>query len=162
MTGWYPHTLGHRDQQHMVRDPDALLLHTLRQGGWKVCWAGKNDLVPAEHGFAAIADEKPVCTPAPYPLYEQTRERRGAHGSDTFYERFCQTVAQTTPAMEVHCQSLLETRRRSGLLGCRQFNHVELGSLVLSGHAKRVVFRSSCPVRHVRFLSPRPFDAPIG
>ena len=46
MTGWYPHTRGHRTMHHMLRMPDEVaLLKTLKDAGYFVWWGGKNDLV---------------------------------------------------------------------------------------------------------------------
>jgi len=88
MTGWYPHTRGHRTMHHMLRLPDEVpLLRTLRDGGYFVWWGGKNDLVPGQHGYGEYCDVK-----------HQPRRRegerkgggrpegwRGEPGSDTYY-----------------------------------------------------------------------------
>jgi arylsulfatase A-like enzyme len=44
MTGWYPHTFGHRSMRHMLRDHEPHLLKVLMREGYKVWWGGKNDL----------------------------------------------------------------------------------------------------------------------
>jgi len=51
MTGWYPHVRGHRTMFHMLRDDEPDLLSRLKEAGYFVWWGGKNDLVPAQHGF---------------------------------------------------------------------------------------------------------------
>jgi len=58
MTGWYPHVRGHRTMFHMLRDGEPCLLRTLKQSGYHVFWSGKNDLVPAQHGYEASCNEK--------------------------------------------------------------------------------------------------------
>ncbi len=44
MTGWYPHTKGHRTMDHLLKKEEPCLLHYLKQAGWQVWWGGKNDL----------------------------------------------------------------------------------------------------------------------
>lgn len=92
MTGWYPHTCGHRTMYHMLRPEDPMLLRTLKQHGWYVWWGGKNDVVPAQHGYEAYCDHKyePPDT-AERPLAPNTHVAdtwRGAPGSDTYYSFF--------------------------------------------------------------------------
>ena len=56
MTGWYPHTAGHRTMYHMLRSHEPVLLQRLREEGYFVWWGGKNDLVPRQGGFDHVAD----------------------------------------------------------------------------------------------------------
>jgi len=58
MTGWYPHVNGHRTMYHMLRSHEPMLLRTLRQEGYFVWWGGKNDVIPAESGYAEFCDVK--------------------------------------------------------------------------------------------------------
>ena len=58
MTGWYPHTRGHRTMVYMLRPDEPMLLRTLKEEGWFVWWGGKNDLVPAQHGYENYCDVK--------------------------------------------------------------------------------------------------------
>lgn len=51
MTGWYPHTRGHRTMYHMLRENEPSLLKVLKDSGYHVWWGGKNDLVPGQDGF---------------------------------------------------------------------------------------------------------------
>ncbi len=58
MSGWYPHTRGHRTMRHVL-DPevgDRILLDELRKEGYHVFWGGKNDVVAADPGREAHAD----------------------------------------------------------------------------------------------------------
>lgn len=48
MTGWYPHTHGHRSMKHMLKDYEPNLLTVLRRAGYHVWWGGKNDLVAVQ------------------------------------------------------------------------------------------------------------------
>lgn len=48
MTGWYPHTHGHRSMKNMLKPHEPNLLKVLRNEGYHVWWGGKNDLVAAE------------------------------------------------------------------------------------------------------------------
>jgi choline-sulfatase len=45
MTGWYPHTRGHRTLQHLIQPHEPNLLKYLKQAGYHVEWHGKNDLL---------------------------------------------------------------------------------------------------------------------
>ena len=40
MTGWYPHTRGHRTLTHLLSPQDPNLLKYLKEGGYQVAWAG--------------------------------------------------------------------------------------------------------------------------
>jgi len=40
MTGWYPHTRGHRTLTHLVQQHEPNLLKYLKNGGYQVAWAG--------------------------------------------------------------------------------------------------------------------------
>ncbi len=60
MTGWYPHTRGHRTMRHMLhpeRD-EPNLLKRLKDEGYFVWWGGKNDLVPGQNGYADHCEVK--------------------------------------------------------------------------------------------------------
>lgn len=85
MTGWYPHTGGHRTQDHMLRPHEPMLLRTLKDAGYHVVWAGKNDVVPAEGGFDAYCDVKvrPATPAKPDP--HAWDEWRGPQDGDRFY-----------------------------------------------------------------------------
>ena len=92
MSGWYPHVRGHRTMHHMMRPDEPVLLRTLKDNGYFVWWGGKNDLVPAQHGFGAYCDVKyePPAHP-PHPpvrqMFAMDREAewRGAPDSDAYY-----------------------------------------------------------------------------
>lgn len=45
MTGWYPHTRGHRSLWHLLRPDEPNTLRYLHQTGYNVQWCGKNDLL---------------------------------------------------------------------------------------------------------------------
>jgi arylsulfatase A-like enzyme len=45
MTGWYPHTHGHRTLWHSLRNDEPNTLKYLKQSGYDVRWIGKNDLL---------------------------------------------------------------------------------------------------------------------
>ncbi len=58
MSGWYPHTRGHRTMFHMLQPDEPMLLRTLKQNGYFVWWGGKNDVVPAQNGYDDYCDIK--------------------------------------------------------------------------------------------------------
>ncbi|MHC4886905.1 MAG: sulfatase-like hydrolase/transferase [Planctomycetota bacterium] len=48
MTGWYPHTRGHRTLFHSLRPDEPNTLKYLKQNGYDVHWIGKNDLLAVD------------------------------------------------------------------------------------------------------------------
>ncbi len=48
MTGWYPHTRGHRTLQHLLQPHEPNLLKYLKRAGYHVEWHGKNDALAVE------------------------------------------------------------------------------------------------------------------
>ena len=100
MTGWYPHTRGHRSMKRSLRLPDETnLLKVLKDSGYWVWWGGKNDLVPAQHGFEQHCDVKysrgygEILAPGveqPRSLYAADRaaEWRGDPEGDNWYSFF--------------------------------------------------------------------------
>lgn len=82
MTGWYPHVRGHRTMFHMLRDGEPTLLQRLKEQGYFVWWGGKNDLVPAQHGFDRHCDVKFAPDRA---LDELPEGWRGDPGDDGFF-----------------------------------------------------------------------------
>jgi arylsulfatase A-like enzyme len=95
MTGWYPHVRGHRTMHHMLHAErgEPNLLRILKDNGYFVWWGGKNDLVPAQHGFASCCDVKFQATREDYerwghparPGLHRWTDWRGEAGSDTYY-----------------------------------------------------------------------------
>ena len=55
MTGWYPHTAGHRSLWHCLRPHEPNLLRYLKRHGYEVAWFGKNDLL-SQDAFEASVD----------------------------------------------------------------------------------------------------------
>jgi arylsulfatase A-like enzyme len=87
MTGWYPHVRGHRTMFHMLRDDEPMLLRRLKDAGYFVWWGGKNDVVPAQHGFEDYCDVKYEPAPSPAPKWgvDRVPDWRGAPESNTYY-----------------------------------------------------------------------------
>jgi arylsulfatase A-like enzyme len=96
MTGWYPHVRGHRTMFHMLRPDEPCLLRTLKDEGYFVWWGGKNDLVPAQSGYAPFCDVKYSPAESDFRRWGHTRKPglhgwtdwRGKPGSDTYYSFF--------------------------------------------------------------------------
>jgi arylsulfatase A-like enzyme len=89
MTGWYPHVRGHRTMFHMLKPDEPMLLKTLKDNGYFVWWGGKNDVVPAQHGYEDYCDVKYQAPVTPErPLQKNLHvadDWRGEPGSDTYY-----------------------------------------------------------------------------
>src|SRR5581483_2782547 len=111
MTGWYPHVRGHRTMFYMLQPDEPMLLKTLKDDGYFVWWGGKNDVVPAQNGFAAYCDVKYRPDPPPLPFYGGIPEAvwRGAPGSDTYYSFYVGRVAKdpTEPYYRDHDWSMV-------------------------------------------------------
>ncbi len=94
MTGRYPHTRGHRTMSHMLQSDEPMLLRTLKQNGYYVWWAGKNDVVPAQNGyddFCHVRYKVPNANKQgnrQFFHYSQMKDRRGEPGSDNYYSMF--------------------------------------------------------------------------
>ena len=58
MSGWYPHTAGHRTMVNMMKEDEPVLLKELKENGYFVMWGGKNDLVPADADMSLYCDVK--------------------------------------------------------------------------------------------------------
>ncbi|MCG3180251.1 MAG: Multifunctional alkaline phosphatase superfamily protein [Phycisphaerae bacterium] len=97
MTGWYPHTAGHRTMSHMLRPHEPVLLKQLKDAGWFVWWGGKNDLVPGQNPLTPYCDVryKPD-RPISRCLYERTQALRGAPDSSAYYS-FYAGLLDTAP-----------------------------------------------------------------
>jgi len=85
MSGWYTHVRGHRTMHHMMRDKEPVLLRTLKEKGYFVWWGGKNDLVPAQHGYDAYCDVKYKAPLVRYPNLHRRDEWRGDPQGDNYY-----------------------------------------------------------------------------
>lgn len=92
MTGWYPHTRGHRTMFHMLQPSEPNLLRRLKEAGYFVWWGGKNDVVAAQFGYDAHCDVKYEAPDTPArplrPNLHSYDDWRGAPGSDTYYAHF--------------------------------------------------------------------------
>ncbi len=85
MTGWYPHTRGHRTMYHMLRPDEPVLLRRMKNQGYFVWWGGKNDLVPAENGYDDYCSLRFKTTGLTYPGMHADESWRGAPGTDNYY-----------------------------------------------------------------------------
>lgn len=92
MSGWYPHTRGHRTMFHMLQPDEPNLLRRLKEDGYFVWWGGKNDLVPAQHGFDDVCDVKYEAKGTPSrpmrPDLHASIEWRGDRDGEDFYSFF--------------------------------------------------------------------------
>ena len=49
LTGWYPHTKGHRTMHYLLEDGDPNCFKSMKKAGYHVYWLGKNHLYPVDH-----------------------------------------------------------------------------------------------------------------
>lgn len=87
MTGWYPHTRGHRIMHYMLRRDEPVLLKLLKDEGYFVWWGGKNDLVPGQNPPDLYCDVRYRPERRPKPMWEGNREEewRGPSDGDLYY-----------------------------------------------------------------------------
>lgn len=98
MTGWYPHTHGHRTMHYMLHPEhgEPNLLAILKQAGYFVWWGGKNDLTPAQQWSNKDLGKDLYCDVRFQPTREdwqrwyraptiQGTDYRGKPSSDTYY-----------------------------------------------------------------------------
>jgi arylsulfatase A-like enzyme len=87
MTGWYPHTRGHRIMHYMLRQNEPVLLKLLKDEGYFVWWGGKNDLVPGQNPPDPYCDVRYRPERRPKPMWESNREEewRGSPDGDLYY-----------------------------------------------------------------------------
>lgn len=90
MTGWYPHTRGHRTMTHMLQPDEPMLLKTLKENGYYVWWGGKNDVVPAQKSFDSYCDVKytPPAGRARFPDPHTHDDWRGSPEDAGFFSFF--------------------------------------------------------------------------
>ncbi len=63
-TGWYPHTRGHRSQEHLIRQDEPHLFQYLKDAGYHIAWGGKNDMLEAELVERTVDTRLPTSQPA--------------------------------------------------------------------------------------------------
>lgn len=95
MTGWYPHVRGHRTMHHMLHphEGEPVLLKSLKDAGYHVWWAGKNDLIPAACGFESVCSTRYQAgsrgkTLREYGARDKLDEWRGPMSGDRYYSFF--------------------------------------------------------------------------
>jgi arylsulfatase A-like enzyme len=77
MTGWYPHTRGHRSMHYMLQPDEPNLLQTLKEAGYTIWWGGKNDLFPGQSSLEKYCDIR-----HPYPARSAYPVRKDLHACD--------------------------------------------------------------------------------
>ena len=56
LTGWYPHTKGHRTMHFLLDEDDPTMLEQLKMNGYEVIWAGKDEVIPLNRDFSKYCD----------------------------------------------------------------------------------------------------------
>jgi arylsulfatase A-like enzyme len=102
MTGWYPHTHGHRTMHYMLQPDEPNLLQVLKAAGYTVWWGGKNDLFPGQNSLERYCDiRNPDPDPASFPVYmnlhayDSWRGKPEADGFFSFYSGKLEKQAET-------------------------------------------------------------------
>lgn len=91
MTGWYPHTSGHRDLKHLLQPHEPNLLKYLKQAGYDVAWFGKNDLLAPDSFRDSVSYFD--CYHPVWPLHRKPAFEQGETGYYSFlYEQMDGTL----------------------------------------------------------------------
>lgn len=85
MTGLYPHTLGHRTMFHLLQPHERCMLDDLRDGGYRVWWGGKNDLLAGQEGWERSVDVHFQLEHYNGPNTHGAMEHRGERGGARWY-----------------------------------------------------------------------------
>lgn len=57
LTGYYPHTTGHRTMHFLQNEDEPNILKEMKQNGYEVIWIGRNDVIPADRYKTQHCDE---------------------------------------------------------------------------------------------------------
>jgi arylsulfatase A-like enzyme len=104
MTGWYPHVHGHRTMYHMLRPYEPVLLQRLKDEGYYVFWAGKNDLTQGQFNQAAYCNEHylPPSSTLPFWQMDRAKEWRGSPEDDSYYSFYVGRIEKQPGAEFYH------------------------------------------------------------
>lgn len=56
LTGLYPHTTGHRTIHYLQMEGEPNFLRTMKNNGYEVIWAGRNDIIPGNRSKEEFCD----------------------------------------------------------------------------------------------------------
>lgn len=56
LSGLYPHTTGHRTMHFLQNEDEPNILKEMKNNGYEVIWAGRNDIIPANRDKSAYCD----------------------------------------------------------------------------------------------------------
>lgn len=94
LTGWYPHTKGHRTMHFLLDEDDPTMLEQLKSNGYEVIWAGKDEVIPLSRDFGKYCDRY---DPGAYP-WDRDKSRqfeaqfRGAPSGGNYYSFYAGEV----------------------------------------------------------------------
>lgn len=87
LTGWYPHTKGHRTMHFLLDPEDPTVLEQLKKHGYEVLWLGKDEAVSLDRDMSQYCDRY---VPGDFP-YDREKSKqfeahfRGEPDGDNFY-----------------------------------------------------------------------------
>ena len=83
MTGWYPHTHGHRTMNYMLHSTqgDPNVLSELKKNDYFIWWGGKNDLIAGQEGYKSLCDIYFEPTQEDFKRWDYEIQE-GTHGGD--------------------------------------------------------------------------------
>ncbi len=94
LTGWYPHTKGHRTMHFLLDPEDPTILGQLKDHGYEVLWIGKDEAVPLNRDMGPYCDEY---FPGEFPYDREKSENferhfRGESSGDNYYSFYAGRV----------------------------------------------------------------------
>ncbi|MCG8502042.1 MAG: sulfatase-like hydrolase/transferase [Firmicutes bacterium] len=89
MSGWYPHVRGHRIMYYLMHVGEPVLLRSLKEAGYYVWWAGKNDLIADKDKMDLYCDVRISKQLNIQPTNVKVDQSwRGEMGGENFYSFF--------------------------------------------------------------------------
>ncbi len=68
LTGWYPHTRGHRTLWHLLRPDEPNMFRYLKEAGYEVHWFGKNDALSPASFESSVTEARSLGQGYPFGL----------------------------------------------------------------------------------------------
>ncbi|AEE91774.1 Arylsulfatase [Tepidanaerobacter acetatoxydans Re1] len=108
LTGWYPHTKGHRTMHYLLEEDDPMLLKTLKENGYHVMWIGRNDVIPADKDLSKYCHEyypgeSELTNESMLRYAEWEKSWRGKPGSDNYYSFYAGKTKRENVITDWNC-----------------------------------------------------------
>jgi len=96
LTGWYPHTKGHRTMHFLLDEEDPTILEQLKLNGYEVVWIGKDEVVPLNRDLGKYCDRY---EPGAFPWDREKSRKfeesfRGDPAGDNYYSFYAGEIKE--------------------------------------------------------------------